>query len=258
MIQQHHLEPKLKRLRLSGMLETLEDRTVQAVDSKISYTDFLERLLEDEIERREQKQLALRLRRAGFDPSKTLETFDFSFNPGINRQAIQELSTCGFVVRKENVLIYGQTGVGKSHLAVALGHSACRKGMDVLFLNVHQMLAHLNAGRADGSYQKRLAAYLRTDLLVMDDLGLRPISAVGAEDLYEVIRGRYEQGAIVVTSNRAPEEWSVCFSDPLLANAALDRINHHAHHVEITGSSYRAHGKRKQELIKMGGQRKTQ
>lgn len=258
MTLQHHLEPKLKRLRLSGILETLDDRIGQAISGKISYADFLERLLEDEIERREQKQLALRLRRAGFDPGKTLETFDFSFNPGINRQAIQELATCGFVARKENILIYGQTGVGKSHLAIALGHSACRKGMDVLFLNVHQMLAYLNSGRADGSYQKRLAGYLRADLLVLDDLGLRPISPAGAEDLYEVIRGRYEQGSIVVTSNRAPEEWTVCFTDPLMANAALDRINHHAHHVEITGSSYRAHGKRKQELIRVGGQQKTQ
>lgn len=257
MALQQHLEPKLKRLRLSGMLETLEDRTNQAISGKFSYSDFLERLLEDEIERREQKQLALRLRRAGFDSSKTLETFDFSFNPEINRQAIQELATCGFVARKENVLIYGQTGVGKSHLAIALGHSACRKGMDVLFLNIHQMLAHLNSGRADGSYKKRLAVYLRTDLLIMDDLGMRPVSPTGAEDLYEVIRGRYEQGSVVVTSNRAPEEWTVCFSDPLMANAALDRINHHANHVEITGTSYRAHGKRKQELIRTGGTRKT-
>ena len=254
---QHHLEPKLKRLRLSGILETLEDRTGQAVSGKLSYTDFLERLLEDEIERREQKQLALRLRRAGFDPSKTLETFDFSFNPEINRQAIQELATCGFVTRKENILIYGQTGVGKSHLAIALGHAACRKGMDVLFLNVHKMLAHLNSGRADGSYEKRLAGYLRPDLLIIDDLGLRPVSPAGAEDLYEVIRGRYEQGSVAVTSNRAPEEWAVCFSDHLMANAALDRINHHAHHVEITGASYRAHGNRKQKLIKTGGKRKA-
>lgn len=254
MALQHHLEPKLKRLRLSGILETLEVRTGQAVDGKISYTDFLERLLEDEIERREQKQLALRLRRAGFDPGKTLETFDFSFNPEINRQAIQELATCGFVNRKENILIYGQTGVGKSHLAIALGHAACRKSMDVLFLNVHKMLAHLNAGRADGSHEKRLANLIRTDLLILDDLGLRPVSPIGAEDLYEVIRGRYEQGSIIVTSNRAPEEWAVCFSDPLMANAALDRVNHHAHHVEITGTSYRAHGKRKRKLIKTGGQ----
>ncbi|MFN3078069.1 MAG: ATP-binding protein [Alphaproteobacteria bacterium] len=146
----------------------------------------------------------------------------------------------------------------RKYPANLLGHSACRKGMDVLFLNVHQMLSYLNSGRADGSYPKRLAGYLRVDLLVLDDLGLRPISPAGAEDLYEVIRGRYEQGSIVVTSNRAPEEWTVCFPDPLMANAALDRINHHAHHVEITGSSYRAHGKRKQELIRVGGQRKTQ
>ena len=162
------------------------------------------------------------------------------------------------MTRKENVLIYGQTGVGKSHVAAALGHAACRKGMDVLFLNVHRMLGHLNAGRADGSFDKRLSAYLRVDLLILDDLGLRPVSPIGAEDLYEIIRGRYELGSIVVTSNRSPDEWAACFPDPLLANAALDRINHHAHHVEITGASYRAHGKRNKELIKIRGKRKTE
>jgi DNA replication protein DnaC len=253
----HHLEPKLKRLRLSGMLETLDDRTQQAISNKHSYDEFLERLLEDEIERREQKQLALRLRRAAFDPSKTLENFDFSFNPGINRQAIQELAICRFISRKENVLIYGQTGVGKSHLAIALGHAACRKGMDVLFVNVHKMLNHINSGRADGSHEKRLACYLRPALLILDDMGLRPVSSSGAEDLYEVIQGRYELGSIVITSNRSPEEWATCFTDPLLANAALDRLNHHAHHVEITGSSFRAHRKKDDKLIKMKGETKN-
>ena len=249
----HHLEPKLRRLRLSGMLDTLEERTQQAISQKHSYDEFLERLLEDEIERREQKQLALRLRRAAFDPSKTLESFDFAFNPAINRQAIQELAICRFIGRKENILIYGQTGVGKSHLAIALGHAACRKGMDVLFVNVHQMLNHINSGRADGSHGKRLASYLRPALLILDDMGLRPVSSSGAEDLYEVIRGRYECGSIVITSNRSPEEWAACFTDPLLANAALDRLNHHAHHVEITGSSFRAHGNRGDKLIRIKG-----
>ena len=124
--------------------------------------------------------------------------------------------------------------------------------MDVLFLNVHKMLAHLNSGRADGSHEKRLSALIRTDLLILDDLGLRPISPIGAEDLYELIRSRYEVGSIVVTSNRAPSEWAACFADPLLANAAMDRINHHAHHVEITGASFRAHGKKKNELFRTG------
>ncbi len=143
--------------------------------------------------------------------------------------------------------------MGKSHLAIALGHAACRKGMNVLFVNVHGMLGHINAGRADGTHERRLAGYLRPDLLILDDMGLRPVSSAGAEDLYEIIRERYERGAVVVTSNRGPEEWAACFTDPLLANAALDRLNHHAHHVEITGASYRAKGKRNSELIRMKG-----
>ena len=142
----HQLVPKLKQLRLSGILETLELRNRQALEEKLSYIDFLERLLEDEVERRAQKQLALRLRRASFDLEKTLEGFDFSFNASVHRQQIFELATGRFIERHENVLIQGPAGVGKSHLAQALGHEACRRGCDVLFTSASRMLAHSTAG----------------------------------------------------------------------------------------------------------------
>jgi DNA replication protein DnaC len=236
------LIPKLKALRLSGILETLEVRNRQAIEDKLSYVEFLERLLEDEVERRGQKQLLLRLRRAAFNTEKTLEGFDWSFNPSINRQQILDLATGQWIERKEALLIVGPSGVGKSHLAQALGHEACRRGFDVLFTSLTKMLAHLHGGRADGTYERRLATYVRPDLLILDDFGLRPLRGQEPESFYELIGERYEEGSILVTSNRAYNEWPEAFGDnPLMASAALDRLAHRAHLLTITGASYRAH-----------------
>ena len=233
-----HLIPQLKALRLSGILDTLDVRTQQALAERWSYGDFLERLLEDEVERRSQKQLALRLRRATLNSTKTLETFDFTFNLDLHRSLVYDLATGQFIREKRNVLICGPTGVGKSHLAQSLAHEACRRCFDVVFTDAHKMLRHLNAGRVDGSYDKRLAIYTRADLLVIDDFGLKPMP--NPADMYDVITERYEKGAILLTSNRAPAEWANWFVDPLLASAGLDRLSHRAAVIIITGSSYRA------------------
>jgi DNA replication protein DnaC len=236
----HQLIPQLKHLRLSGVLETLEARHRQALDGKWSYVEFLARLLEDEVERRAQKQLALRVRRAALNTTKTLEGFDFSFNPSINRQHLLHLASGDYIRQKHNILICGPSGVGKSHLAQALAHEACRQGFDVLFTNTHTMLQQLNGGRADGSFERRLALYLRPDLLILDDFGLKPLRPPGPEDLYDVIAERYERGSLIVTSNRAPSEWPELFGNPLLASAGLDRLAHHAETVVMTGRSFRA------------------
>jgi len=243
----HHLEPELKRLRLSGVLETLEVRNQQAIEGQWSYVEFLARLMEDEVARRAQKQLALRLRRATLNTSKTLDAFDFNFNPTINRQRVLDLAAGDYIRQRRNVLICGPTGVGKSHLAQALAHEACVQGYSVIFVQTHKMLQHLYGGRADGSRERRLAAYLRPDLLVLDDFGLYPLQPPGPEDLYDVIDGRYECGSILLTSNRAPAEWPDLFVDPLLASAGLDRLLHHAEVLIITGSSYRAQGRQRVE-----------
>ena len=236
----HQLAPKLKQLRLSGILATLSAREQQAIDGQWAYGEFLERLLEDEVERRAQKQLALRVRRATLNTTKTLEDFDWSFNLSISRQQVLRLATCDYIRRKRNLLICGPTGVGKSHLAQALAHEACRQGFDVLFINTHKMLQHIHGGRADGSVEKRLASYLRPDLLILDDFGLKPLSERMPSDLYDVMNERYEAGSILVTSNRAPEEWPDLFGDPLLASAGLDRLAHQAETLVITGRSFRA------------------
>ena len=243
------LTPYLKSLHLSGILATLETRNRQAIEDRLSYMDFLSRLLEDEVERRAQKQLSLRLRRAAFPAGHTLESFDFAFNPQINRQKVLDLATCTFIERKENVLICGPTGVGKSHLAQALGHEACRRDYDTIFVGTHKMLAHLNGGRADGTYDRRLATYLRPDLLILDDFGLKPLRPPGPEDLFDVIAERYQHRSIIVTSNRALSEWADFFDSPLLASAGLDRLAHNAHSLIITGPSYRARGRTVPELL---------
>lgn len=233
------LVPVLKKLRLSGVLQSLDLRNREAIDDGLAHTEYLYRLLHDEVDRRESKQLSLRLRRANFEGMKSIEDFDFQFNPNVPKAKVLDLATCQFIERKANVLIVGKTGVGKSHLAQALGQRTCRAGYNALYVAAHDMLTQLRAARADLSHEKKLARFTAPDLLIIDDLGLRPLSGDEPIDLYEVIRRRYERGAMIVTSNRDIAEWYPLFGDPLLASAAMDRLLHHAHVIDIDGESYR-------------------
>ena len=228
-----------KKLRLSGVLQTLDLRTREAAEDNLTHSEFLFRLLTDEVERREAKQLQLRLRRATFDQVRALEDFDFHYNPQLPKAQIIDLATCHFVEMRENVLLIGPTGVGKSHIAQALGQRACRAGHSVLYLTADQMFTELRAARADDSYDRVLARYGKQDLMIVDDLGLRPLRQDEPLDLYELIRRRYERGSLIVTSNRAVHEWHPLFGDDLLASAAMDRLLHHAHVVTMVGNSYR-------------------
>ena len=238
----HQLTSFVERLRLSGILQTLDVRNQQAIDGQWTYMEFLTRLLEDEVERRAQKQLRLRILRARINTTKTLERFDFNFNPSVNRQQVLDLATCTYIAQKRNALICGPTGVGKTHLAQALAHEACRRGYKALYVNTYKMLQHINGGRADGTLERRFKTYLRPDLLVLDDFGLKLLPPPAPEDLYDVINERYERGSILLTSNRATKEWPDLFGNSLLASAGLDRLTHRAHIVIITGRSFRAHG----------------
>jgi DNA replication protein DnaC len=234
------LIPLLKKLRLSGVLQSLELRTRQAVDDDLSHAEFLYRLLSDETERRDGRQLEQRVRRAGFEHQTTLEDFDFTFNPAVPKTKVIDLATCAFIDRKENVLVVGPTGVGKSHIAQALGHRACRVGHSVIYTSAHDLLLQLRAARADGSLERKLLRFTSVDLLVIDDLGLRPLAHDEPIDLYEVIRKRYRRASTIITSNRAIEEWHPLFNDVLLASAAMDRLLHDAHLLVIMdGDSYR-------------------
>ena len=233
------LVPMLKKLRLSGVLQSLDLRTKQAVEDNLALSEFLYRLLADEVERREARQLMQRIRRANFEHAKTIEDFDFTFNGSVPKAKVLELATCAFVERHDNVLVVGPTGVGKSHLAQAFGHRACRAGFSVAYVGAHELLMQLRAARGDGSYDKRILRFTGPDVLIIDDLGLRGLAQDEPADLYEIVRNRYEHGSTIITSNRAIEEWAPMFGNPLLASAAMDRLLHHAHVLVIEGDSFR-------------------
>lgn len=233
------LIPLLKKLRLSGVLQSLELRTRQAADDDLSHGEFLYRLLSDEAERRDAKQLDVRLRRASFEGVRSIEDFDFAFNPKIPKSKIIDLATCAFVERHENVLLVGRAGVGKSHIAQALGQRACRAGHDVIYVSAHELLTQLRAARADATHDRKMLRFTAPAVLVIDDLGLRPLVGDEPIDLYEIVRQRYEHGSTIITSNRAIEEWPPLFGDLLLASAALDRLLHHAHVIEMDGDTFR-------------------
>ncbi len=244
------LQPRLKRLKLGGMLQTLELRLDQAHKEQLGHLAFLELMLEDEIQRRANKALARRIQRAHFEDVQTLADFDFAFNPKIPATQIRDLSTCSFIERKESLLLVGPVGVGKTHLAQAIGHAACRQGRSVLFDKTARALADLGAGHLDATWERRLRRYLAPDLLILDDFGLRGFTERQGEDLYELISERVRRGSTIVTSNRPPAEWYALFPNPVLAEGALDRLINASHHVALHGKSYRP--QRRPDRVKRG------
>lgn len=230
---------KLNRLKMLGIVETLEHRLEQAVAEKWSYSMLLEMLLTDEIERRNHKQLTLRLAKSRLDPRKTIETFNFDFNTNIQAALIRELSSCTFIEKKQNVFFLGQSGAGKSHLAHGLGHEACRREWDVLCYCTYQLLEWIHSGRGDGTQKRRLAQVIKVPVLILDDLGLQEICEEQQGDLYHIIAERYEKNSTIITSNRDISEWSNIFANPLLGTAAVDRLVHKGIRIAIEGPSYR-------------------
>jgi DNA replication protein DnaC len=245
----HPLLPKLRQLGLSGMALTLDNRCAQAAATNLTSLEFLALLLDDEIERRQQQRLRRRLGESGLDPGKSLAQFDFAALPQLNRGLILELATCAYVARGQNLLLCGPTGVGKSHLVNALGLEALKRNYSVYQRPLQRLLGELNAARADGSFSRRFNKLCDVDVLILDDFGLRPLTAQGAEDMYELICRRYERRPLFITSNRSLNELPEVFGDGLLASAALDRLTHHCQTVIIRAASYRQREHRKEEPV---------
>jgi DNA replication protein DnaC len=233
------LEPMLKQLHLSGVLESLAARNRQAIESKLAYTDFLALLIADEIARRDQRQFAQRLRKAQVMTDKTIERFDLAHNPSVNTALIAELATCRFIAEHAPVLICGPTGTGKSHLAQALGHCALRAGHEVLFITHTKLLALLHAARATDAYERKLAQLAKIDFIAIDDFGLRPMRSPQDEDFHELIAERYERRTTLVTSNLDTEEWGAAFPNKLLGAATLDRLRDGAYRIVLDGETRR-------------------
>lgn len=236
---QHHLVNQLKALRLGGMCESLELRLKQAQDGDLGYMAFLEMILEDEITRRAARKMQRRIKQARFEEEKTLEGFDFSSNPHLPMRLLKDLETCLFIEQKQNILLCGPVGVGKTHLAQGLGHAACRKGYKVCFVKASHLFRQLAVGRIDGSWDEQIRELGKVDLLIVDDFGLKALSMTQADDIYEVVSERHLKGGMLFTSNRKVEDWLGLFPDPIYGNSVLDRFAHNAHQITIEGESYR-------------------
>lgn len=238
----------LKSLRLSGIAESLEVRLEQAREESLGYLEFLELILQDEVERRHAQGVQRRLKQAAFQEHKALEEFDFQAVPGINPKEIKDLGTCLFIERKEHVILYGPPGTGKTHLAQALGNRACRSSYTVVFTTAAKLFRKLATARIEGSYEETMRTFLKPHLLIIDDLGLTSFTQEQTEAFYEIVAERHHTGSIVITSNRPPGDWPGLFPDQVLANSLMDRLAHKAHHLPLKGESYRKRGRPQQPI----------
>lgn len=231
------LKQHLKQLRLSGMIDSLELRLQEALGHQLPHESFLEALVQDEINLRHQRAIKRRIKAARFREQRSLENFDFSFN-NINRKQIYQLATGRFLDEKADLLFIGPPGVGKSHLAQALGYELIKHGKTVLYRSVFDVVTELLELELE-DYSKTLNRYLKCDLLIIDDMGIKQLPPKSAEYLFEIVMRRYEIRSTLMTSNRPLEEWGKLIGDVPAATAILDRFLHHAHIITIKGRSYR-------------------
>lgn len=233
------LRTALKRLHLSGLLDSLEVRLQEAAGNGLNHAEFLELILQDELAVRADRQLRRRLVAAQFREHKTLEDFDWSFNPSIKRRQIYDLASGRFIRENRDVLFVGPPGVGKSFLVQAIGYEAIKAGFTVLYRSIFDVVRDFLRDEALGGEDKVLARYLKPDLLLIDDMGMKQLPKRSGEYLFEIIMRRYETRSTVMTSNRPVEDWGKLLGDVPSASAILDRFLHHAEVVQISGKSYR-------------------
>lgn len=233
------LKTTLRRLKLSRMLDTLPERFILARQQKMPRQDLLLLVLSDEVSRRESLAVTLRVERARLDPALRLEAWDPSANVTFDRTLLNELASLRFLDTHAHVAIVGPVGVGKTFLAHALGHIACRRGASVLARRTDHLLKTLKHARLDNSYEAELRKLLAVDLLVLDDFAIDVLDPTESRDLYEILTERHRAGSIIVTSNRGPDEWLATFADPVRAQSAIDRFTSNAYDLIIDGESYR-------------------
>lgn len=235
----NQIKERLRSFKLSGMSSTLEERLTYAEKNSISYKEFLEILLEDEANNRQGNNYKKRWALAKLPARKTIEDFDFSFQPDLDKKKISDLLTCQFIEEKRNIIFIGKPGTGKTHLSIAIGMKGLQKGYRVLFTSVSEMLRNLHSSKADNSYFKKLREYTEPNLVILDELGFKKVPDYSADDFFDLISKRYEQGSLIITTNKPLEQWGEIFADNILAGAISDRIVHHSVILKLSGQSFR-------------------